>query len=35
MNVVELILIWGTGTMALVGAVMWIGRDLFSKPIKK
>lgn len=34
MNVIELILIWGSGTMALVGAVMWIGRDILVKSKK-
>ena len=35
MNVFELMLIWGTGTMTLVGVVLWIGRELNAKPLKK
>jgi hypothetical protein len=35
MNVFELIAIWGTGTFAVVGAVLWLNRDLLEKPSRK
>jgi hypothetical protein len=35
MNVFELMVIWGSATLAMVGAVLWIGRDLVAKSQKK